>query len=43
MKDPIEGFNQMSEIDRIEAERKLLDTAFRNSYHIITGKYKYNT
>jgi hypothetical protein len=38
MKDPIEGFNEMSEIDRIEAERKLLDTAFRNSYHIITGK-----
>ena len=38
MNDPIEGFNQMSEIDRIEAERKLLDTAFRNSYKIITGK-----
>jgi len=38
MKDPIEGFNDMSESEREEAERILLDTAFRNSYQIITGK-----
>ena len=41
MKDPIDGFNEMSEIDKIEAERKLLDTAFRNSYQIITGKISF--
>jgi len=38
MKDPIEGFNNMSESEKEEAERILLDTAFRNSYQIITGK-----
>jgi len=41
MKDPIDAFNEMSEIDKIEAERMLLDKAFRNSYLIITGKISF--
>jgi hypothetical protein len=36
--DPLEGYNDMNEMEQVAAEQRILDKAFRNSYLIITGK-----
>lgn len=36
--DPLEGYEDMNEMEQLAAEQRLLDKAFRNSYKIITGK-----
>lgn len=41
--DPLEGYEDMSEMEQLEAEQRLLDKAFRNSYKIITGKQSFES
>ena len=38
MNDPLENYDNMNEAEQMEAEQKLLDKAFRNSFLIVTER-----
>jgi hypothetical protein len=38
MNDPLENYDSMNEFEQAEAEQKLLDKAFRNSFLIVTER-----
>jgi len=39
--DPLDGYEERDEFEQLEIENRLLSTAFRNSYEIVTGKQSF--
>ena len=36
--DPLDGYDDINEFEQIEMENRIMATAFRNSYEIVTGR-----
>jgi len=39
--DPLDGYGDLSEVEQLQAEKDLLEVAYRNSFSIITGEMSF--